>query len=655
MATDAAELAPEWPELAAFASPSAVSYSRWRLDEELSSFAAIPLARRDGGLLVALPAEFRDSSALVEAETSGFPGLLGPYLVTTAPLLGAANRPLVTTTQVLVLDLDLSEAPVESIGPMGDEPTPDGVTFVPFSTRGGRVYWPHPASVRAMAQEWRRIHAAPLGDGEEALPGAERATPYHTASEAAADEGEAELLESGAEPLGSDGGVAPPRARAPPTATLRQGRPLLVAAAKAGRAAAPPVSDAVAQAAAAAARAEPYDEGSLDGAPITRAEYQEIRRLLADQAAAGAGPPLGGAAGVAPPRSAAPQLFADEAARIGLQAPPGVIDQVVERGPRPPPRLADGAREPPATALVAAWPQAPAAVVAPRPAFPRAPPGLPPPAAGAPAVGAAEVPVAPAAGGSPPTLDLALQCLQTALQMQGRQAQPQSHPLLGALSDQALDTSVAGGGSGALLQQGGMRGIARRQLWQSTLLQYGPEVRALLRANLARPLGLESSELSSLAMFQYFRDHSPLGSNGDLHPLLTHMAWMSAELWRAAEEGRADRVHTLIACQCMFLDQLAGDQGRLDAAWFLTGLETPPTRVTALHAAREANSPFSELVDPRWLSAQGEYMRELSSLRQQLAAPPPKGKAETQVSKAEPKSKAQPKGPKAKAKAGAGK
>ena len=127
---------------------------------------------------------------------------------------------------------------------------------------------------------------------------------------------------------------------------------------------------------------------------------------------------------------------------------------------------------------------------------------------------------------------------------------------------------------------------------------------------------------------------------------------MSAELWRAAEEGRADRVHTLIACQCMFLDQLAGDQGRLDAAWFLTGLQNPPTRVTALHTAREANSPFSELVDPRWLSAQGEYMRELTALRQQLAAPTPKVKAEPTPPRVEPKTKASPKGPKAKTKAG---
>ena len=647
MATDATDLAPVWPELPAFTVPSAVAYSQWRLDEDLFSYAAIPLAQREGGLLLALPAAFRASAALVEAETAGFPGLLGPYLVTTAPLLGAANRPLATTAQVLVVDIDLAAAPVESIGPWSDE-LPDGATSVPFSTRGGRAYWLHPASVRAMAQEWLRIHAAPLGDGEEALPGAERATPYHTASEAAADDGEAEGLESGADAPGFEARGAASGPRAPPDGTLRQGRPLLVAASKTGRAAAPPPSGAAARAAAAAAQPEAYDD--LDGAPISRAEVQELRRLLASQAAAGAGAALGAAAGAAPPRTAAPQLF-DEASRIGLQAPAGVLDQVVGRGQPPPQRIADGVRETPATALVAAWPKAAAPSASSRPAFPRAPPGLPPPAVGAPAAEAAEVPEAPEAEGSASMVKMAL---QIALQAQNRQAQPQSHPLLGALSDQALDSSVAGGGSGALLQQNSMRGIARQQLWQSTLLNYGPEVRALMRSNLARPLGVEASELTPLAMFQYFRDHSPLGSHGDLHPLLTHMAWLSAELWRAAEEGRADRVHTLIACQCMFIDQTAGDQGRLDAAWFLTGLQNPPTRVTALHTAREANSPFSELVDPRWLSAQGEYMRELGTLRQQLAAPPPKGKADATAPRAEtkPKGGPPPKGPKAKTKAG---
>ena len=349
MAAAAADEGLFWPEVAAFSLPSSQTYARWRVDEGILSFAAIPLARREGGILLALPAEFRDVAALSEAEVAGFPGLIGPCQVTSAPLLGAASRPLSTVAAILVVDIELSEAADESIGPLGEELLRDGVTFVPFSMRGGRTYWPHPASVRTMLQDWRRIHGPELADGEEPLPGAERATPYHTASEAAPDEVEEEFFE----PLGGQGdraeGILPPRPRAPPAATPRQGRPLLVAPSKyGGRAAGPPAGGAAASAAAAATRAVAPDEGSFDGAPMTRAEFQaETRRILEEQAALSAGPPLGGGAGVAPPRSAAPQLFAEEAARIGLpthEAQTVVLDEIVGRSPVHPPRLQNAAR-----------------------------------------------------------------------------------------------------------------------------------------------------------------------------------------------------------------------------------------------------------------------------------------------------------------------
>ena len=58
----------------------------------------------------------------------------------------------------------------------------------------------------------------------------------------------------------------------------------------------------------------------------------------------------------------------------------------------------------------------------------------------------------------------------------------------------------------------------------------------------------------------------------------------------------------------------------LEAAWFLTGMWALPTRVISLHAEREAQSPFSPRVDPRWLSAQGEHVKELRSFRARLDA-----------------------------------
>lgn len=200
-----------------------------------------------------------------------------------------------------------------------------------------------------------------------------------------------------------------------------------------------------------------------------------------------------------------------------------------------------------------------------------------------------------------------------------------------------------------------MRGIARRREWQQTLLQHGPTIREMVKDNLARALGVDASAVTPMAMFQYFREQSPLGAQPATHELLTHFAWLAAEMWRASEEGDAERVQTLLSCQCMFIDQLAGDRGYLEAAWFLTGLEPPPARVTRQHTEREAQSPFSALVDPRWLSAQGEYVKELQAFRTRLEAERTVAtpKVEPRIPKVPPKvppkktpTKPPPKGPK---------
>ena len=73
------------------------------------------------------------------------------------------------------------------------------------------------------------------------------------------------------------------------------------------------------------------------------------------------------------------------------------------------------------------------------------------------------------------------------------------------------------------------------------------------------------------------------------------------------------------------------------------------------HTEREAHSPFSPLVDPRWLSAQGEYMKELTSFRSRLDSERAAAtKAAPKVKAQEPKAKAKQKGqPAAKPKAAA--
>ena len=147
-------------------------------------------------------------------------------------------------------------------------------------------------------------------------------------------------------------------------------------------------------------------------------------------------------------------------------------------------------------------------------------------------------------------LSLALLCLHQSLH-QGRGARPASHSLVGSLSDHAHPPASSASG----FSSSQMRGIARRREWQQTLTQHGPAVQSLMKENLARVLGVAVDELTPMSMYQYFRDHSPLGAQPSTHELLTHLAWLSAELWRASEEGAPERVQTLLTCQCLFIDQ----------------------------------------------------------------------------------------------------
>ena len=131
---------PLLPDLPPFIAPSSRAYARWRLDDGDTSWSAIPLGSRPGGVLVALPAAFRSAAELEDAASEGFVGMLGPYQVVDLPLQGAAQRALSTTASVVVVDLDIAELELEALYPM-DGGGAEEVT--PFSEARGRIYWPH--------------------------------------------------------------------------------------------------------------------------------------------------------------------------------------------------------------------------------------------------------------------------------------------------------------------------------------------------------------------------------------------------------------------------------------------------------------------------------------------------------------------------------
>ncbi|CAK0869831.1 unnamed protein product [Prorocentrum cordatum] len=151
-----------WPELHPFETPSATSYDRWRLDEGDRSFAAIPVAQRGGGVLLAIPntipSPFLSAAELAAAgaDGGGFFGLLGPYLVLDVPLLGAASRALATTSSVLVVDLDVNELELESLTPLPGPTLP--VDVAPFAAVRGRDYWPRQSIVRLLREQCAALH-----------------------------------------------------------------------------------------------------------------------------------------------------------------------------------------------------------------------------------------------------------------------------------------------------------------------------------------------------------------------------------------------------------------------------------------------------------------------------------------------------------------
>ena len=576
---------------------------------------------------------FRSPTELAQAEAEGFSGLVGPLLLQEVLLQGAAQRALTTTASVLVVDLEVDALELESLYPLVDGGASD---FVPFGESRGRSYWLLPSGVRTLRDVFVAVHGAPPAEGEPAVPGADRATPYQSA-----DEGDPDGEAADVEGLAAEPDPAGPRPaeglRGPPTRRAPAAAPQRAAGALSQAPGAPPL---------------PVD----DGAPMTRAEViAEMRAMLAAQAAtlaqagaASSGAPLGAPTA----RPEVPQLFTDEVARLGLA--PGSLDAILARAPVAPTRVQPRPL-PPASAMVAAWGKARPAR-APQ-ALPAAPPPRvpPPPGLAAPALDAGFDEVVDEGAQPPPTeapatsLDLALTCLREALQ-QGQVARPMHHPLLGALSDHAQGSAAAASDSSLGSPQ--MRGIARRREWQQTLVQHGPSIREMTKENLARASGVEVSALTPMAMYQYFRERSPLGADPRTHAMLTRFAWLAAEVRRAGEEGDAERVHTLLSRQYMFIDHLAGDRGYLEAAWFLTGLEAPPANATSQHTEREAQSPFSALADPRWLSAQGEYVKEMQAFRTRLDAeraatdPTPRVPRTSKVLKA-PKAATKPTPPKA--------
>ena len=108
------------------------------------------------------------------------------------------------------------------------------------------------------------------------------------------------------------------------------------------------------------------------------------------------------------------------------------------------------------------------------------------------------------------------------------------------------------------------------------------------------------------------------------------MAFLTAEMFRAGQDGRTEDLFSLVCRQALFLDQAAADQWSFRVAWLLTGLGNPPFHITRAHTESPHDAPFTPLANPSWVGANLAYLRDLDTYIasvQEGNAPPSHAKA----------------------------
>lgn len=159
----------------------------------------------------------------------------------------------------------------------------------------------------------------------------------------------------------------------------------------------------------------------------------------------------------------------------------------------------------------------------------------------------------------------------------------------------------------------GVKGIAGRQLLQEQFRKHPRRVVELVRERLATARRRASAaELEPRDMWLHFQESVPLGT----HRTLTHAAFISAHMFEAIERNQPDRLHMLCMLLAVFVEQAAVDGGSLRLAHLLTGLEDPPFAQTELHKTARADLAHGALADPRWLTIQLQYLKDVDGVQE---------------------------------------
>ena len=198
---------------------------------------------------------------------------------------------------------------------------------------------------------------------------------------------------------------------------------------------------------------------------------------------------------------------------------------------------------------------------------------------------------------------LAAQLQQNHLLLQKLMGQKSSDPVLGALSG----SDNAGGSSS------GVKGCIAREAFVKAM-QDLPKVGRMARQQAMKELGIPFSLEDGSLMRTYMERRMCLAE----HRMLSYFAMMLVESWSVAFEAKDELMMGSLAKMLFFVEQASIDNGRLQLAWLLTGMQDPPFHLLTSRKKQPGLQPFARLCPPSWVSGNLAYLRDLDYIEGRL-------------------------------------
>lgn len=200
---------------------------------------------------------------------------------------------------------------------------------------------------------------------------------------------------------------------------------------------------------------------------------------------------------------------------------------------------------------------------------------------------------------------LAVQLQQNHLLLQKLVGQRSTDPVLGALSG----SDNAGGSSS------GVKGCVAREAFVKAM-QDLPKVGRLARQQAMEELGIPFSQEDGSLMRVYMERRMCLAE----HPLLSYVTMMLVESWTVAFDAKDELMMGALARMLFFVEQASIDNGKLQLAWLLTGIQDPPFHLLTSRKKQPGLQPFARLCPPSWVSGNLAYLRDLDYIEGRLQA-----------------------------------